>query len=83
VRLITTGGFEQVRLARVEAWVEPHNTRSVAVLTASGFELEGRLRSFLALPSGRSDALVYSRISDHDLANRRGFTLSAPRAEAF
>ncbi|WP_370326669.1 GNAT family N-acetyltransferase [Euzebya sp.] len=48
--------------SRVEAWVEPGNHRSVAVLTVCGFELEGRLRSFLSFADGRSDALVLSRV---------------------
>ena len=55
---IGPGGF-----ARIEAWVEPHNQPSQALLLATGFELEGRLRSFLAFGDSRSDALVYSRIA--------------------
>lgn len=49
--------------ARIEAWVEPDNLPSQSVLTAAGFELEGRLRSFLCFGNTRSDALVYSRIA--------------------
>lgn len=49
--------------ARCEAWVEPDNVASQSVLAAAGFELEGRLRSFLASGGARSDALVYSRIA--------------------
>lgn len=64
VRLITAWGLQHVGLARVEAWVEPHNTRSIAVLARGGFAHEGRLRAFLAIPPGRSDALVYSRITE-------------------
>ena len=55
---IGVGGF-----ARIEAWVEPDNEPSRSVLHAAGFELEGRLRSFLAIGDSRSDALVYSRIA--------------------
>jgi len=55
---IAEGGF-----ARIEAWVEPENTTSQHVLTSAGFDLEGRLRSFLATSPTRSDALVYSRIA--------------------
>ena len=55
---IGPGGF-----ARIEAWVEPHNRPSRSLLLATGFELEGRLRSFLAFGDSRSDALVYSRIA--------------------
>jgi len=54
---IGPGGF-----ARIEAWVEPGNVASQAVLLTAGFEAEGRLRSFLGIGAARSDALVYSRI---------------------
>ena len=55
---IGVGGF-----ARCEAWVEPHNTASQSVLEAAGFDLEGRLRSFLVIGETRSDALVYARVA--------------------
>jgi [ribosomal protein S5]-alanine N-acetyltransferase len=55
---IGDGGF-----ARIEAWVEPNNIASQGALVAAGFELEGRLRSFLVNGAARSDALVYSRIA--------------------
>ena len=55
---ITSGGF-----ARIEAWVEPDNYASQHVLSAAGFDNEGRLRSFLTTGSTRSDALVYSRVA--------------------
>ena len=55
---IGPGGY-----ARIEAWVEPDNQASLSVLHAAGFELEGRLRSFLAIGDSRSDALVYSRVA--------------------
>ena len=58
---IGAGGY-----ARIEAWVEPDNLPSQAVLLAAGFELEGRLRSFLAIGDSRSDALVYSRLAATD-----------------
>ena len=58
---IGPGGF-----ARVEAWVEPNNEPSQSVLNSAGFELEGRLRSFLTIGDSRSDALVYSRITSPD-----------------
>lgn len=63
VTLVTTWGLDEVGLARVEAWVEPGNDASVAVLERCGYGYEGRLRSFLAFPTRRADALVYSRIS--------------------
>nr|WP_156003808.1 GNAT family protein [Streptomonospora sp. PA3] len=61
--LLTEWGLGELGLARVEAWVEPGNAASAAVLSRCGFEYEGRLRSFLAFPTRRADALVYSRIA--------------------
>lgn len=55
---VGAGGY-----ARIEAWVEPDNRPSQSVLLAAGFELEGRLRSFIAVGDTRSDALVYSRLA--------------------
>ncbi len=52
------GGF-----ARIEAWTTPDNVASQRVLSAAGFEYEGRLRSFLSIGEIRSDALVYSRVA--------------------
>ena len=49
--------------ARIEAWVEPGNAASVAVLESAGFEQEGHLRSFWTIGSTRSDVLVYARVS--------------------
>lgn len=55
---IGSGGF-----ARIEAWVDPDNLASQRVLASAGFDLEGRLRSFLTIGDERSDALVYSKIA--------------------
>jgi [ribosomal protein S5]-alanine N-acetyltransferase len=62
VALLTEWGLREVGLARVEAWVEPGNEASAGVLSRCGFELEGRLRSFLPFPTRRADALVFSRV---------------------
>ena len=62
VALLTEWGLDEQQLARVEAWVEPHNEASTSVLLRCGFEREGHLRSFLSFPTRRADALVFSRI---------------------
>jgi [ribosomal protein S5]-alanine N-acetyltransferase len=62
VGLLTAWGLEVAGLHRVEAWVEPDDAASVAVLTRCGFRHEGRLRSLLTFPSRRADALVFSRL---------------------
>lgn len=55
---LSTGG-----VSRVEAWVEPTNLASQRVLAASGFQVEGLLRSFLVLPTRRADVHVFSRVA--------------------
>ena len=62
VRLLTEWALGPAGLARVEAWVEPGNVRSIHVLDRCGFVLEGRLRSFLSFESRRADALVFSKV---------------------
>jgi|tagenome__1003787_1003787.scaffolds.fasta_scaffold20780919_1 [ribosomal protein S5]-alanine N-acetyltransferase len=62
VRLATGWALDQ-GVARVEAWVEPGNDPSLRVLRASGFHREGVLRSFLALGSRRTDAVVFSCVA--------------------
>lgn len=64
VGLLAAWGLEAGGLDRIEAWVEPGNDASVRVLARCGFEYEGRLRSFLKLPSRRADAFVFSRIQE-------------------
>ena len=59
----STWALDEGGFARIEAWVEPANAASQHVLTSAGFDLEGRLRSFLTIGPTRSDALVYSRIA--------------------
>lgn len=63
VDLSSSWGLEHAGLARIEAWVEPGNESSIRLLERCGFQPEGRLRSFLTMPTHRSDALVYSRIA--------------------
>jgi len=63
VRLISDWALAEIGLARLEAWVEPDNAASLRVLETAGFALEGRLRSFLAFPERRADALVLSRVA--------------------
>jgi ribosomal-protein-alanine N-acetyltransferase len=62
VRLASEWALGSSGVERVEAWVEPDNTASRATLAAAGFEYEGLLRSFLAFPTRRADAMVFSRI---------------------
>lgn len=64
VGLLTSWALQAQAFARVEAWVEPDNAASVAVLRRCGFDHEGRLRSFLTIGSRRVDAAVYAKVAD-------------------
>jgi RimJ/RimL family protein N-acetyltransferase len=63
VRLVSHWALSDAGLARVEAWVEPDNLASRHVLTTSGFEFEGNLRSFLSFGTRRADAMVFARVA--------------------
>jgi RimJ/RimL family protein N-acetyltransferase len=60
VGLLATWALTDGGLHRVEALVEPDNLASRRVLETSGFQREGRLRSYLAFANRRADALIYS-----------------------
>ena len=62
VALLTAWGLAEAGMERIEAWVEPRNVASARLLEGCGYVLEGRLRSFLAFPGRRADALVFSRL---------------------
>jgi ribosomal-protein-alanine N-acetyltransferase len=63
ISLLSDWGLGAGGLARIEAWVEPDNVGSQRVLEMNGYQLEGRLRSFLVLGDRRADVLVYSRLA--------------------
>ncbi|MFF0315307.1 GNAT family N-acetyltransferase [Micromonospora sp. NPDC005252] len=65
-RLLTEWALGTAGLARVEAWVEPDNLASRRVLAAAGFVEEGVLRSFLAFPRRRADAVVLARVAESE-----------------
>lgn len=62
VRLVIPWALDALDLRRLEAWVEPGNLPSQRVLRSAGFQQEGRLRNFLTIDGGSSDALVFSVI---------------------
>jgi len=64
VSLLVEWALGTARIRRVEALVEPDNIASQRVLERAGLEQEGRLRSYLPVPAGRTDALIYARVRD-------------------
>jgi ribosomal-protein-alanine N-acetyltransferase len=62
VSMLTGWGLSAGGMERIEAWVEPANFASARLLERCGYMYEGRLRSFIAFPTRRADALVFSRI---------------------
>jgi RimJ/RimL family protein N-acetyltransferase len=66
VRLAVTWALSRPDVARVEAWVEPHNLPSQRLLRSAGFTREGVLRSFLSFNGRRADAVVFSRTTQDD-----------------
>lgn len=73
VRLVTTFGFETLRLHRIEAACIPDNMRSMRVLEKAGFQREGLLRSYLRINGVWQDHLLYALIAeDTDIGQERG-----------
>lgn len=62
VRLVVPWALDALDLRRLEAWVQPDNLASQRVLRNAGFQQEGRLRNFLTVEGGTSDALVFSTL---------------------
>lgn len=73
VRRATLWALDTAGWSRVEAWVAPVNVPSQRLLASAGFQLEGRLRSFL--DGGRTDALVFARVVEDE---HRGVTTGVP-----
>lgn len=53
-------GFEEMKLHRIEARVDPENTASIRVLTRAGFQQEGVLRDTIADGESFRSTVVFS-----------------------
>lgn len=58
--------FGTLKLHRLEAATQPHNTRSIGVLERNGFQQEGRLKSYLKIDGAWQDHLLYARIAEDE-----------------
>jgi ribosomal-protein-alanine N-acetyltransferase len=64
VRAALPHAFEQLRLHRIEAAVQPANTRSVNVLRRTGFIEEGLARRYLKINGAWQDHLVFAILAE-------------------
>lgn len=64
VRAVLPHAFEQLRLHRVEAAVQPSNARSVRVLTRAGFFEEGLARRYLKINGTWQDHLLFAILAE-------------------
>ena len=64
VSMLIDYAFEHLDMARIEAYVNPANERSLRVATRSGMRREGVLRSRETLDGERHDAVVFARLVD-------------------
>ena len=63
VSLLVDYAFRGLRLARVEAYVEPGNERAMRVATRSGLRREGLIRGHGVVGDGREDRVLYARLA--------------------
>jgi RimJ/RimL family protein N-acetyltransferase len=56
--LTATWAFDELRLARLELFVDPRNAASLRVAERCGFVREGLLRSYLEIAGTRRDAIA-------------------------
>jgi ribosomal-protein-alanine N-acetyltransferase len=68
VRAVLPYAFEQLRLHRVEAAVQPTNGRSVGVLRRAGFAEEGLARRYLKINGVWQDHLLFAILAEDWMA---------------
>ncbi len=74
VNLLIDWAFRALRLARVEAYVDPGNDRAMRVATRSGLRREGVVRGHGAIPDGRTDRVLFARLAtDPPITEPGGF----------
>lgn len=62
LRAVTDWALGDLRIPRVELFIEPWNTASVRTAERAGYQREGLLRSWQHIGDSRRDMLVYSRL---------------------
>jgi ribosomal-protein-alanine N-acetyltransferase len=64
LRLVSRWGIRDLGLPRVELVTDPDNVASQRVAEKAGFRREGVLRSYLQMPHGRRDCVIFSLLAD-------------------
>jgi RimJ/RimL family protein N-acetyltransferase len=64
LKLASRWGFRQLGLQRLELVTDPANEASQRVAEKAGFRREGLLRSYLQLPNGRRDVVMFSLLAE-------------------
>jgi len=62
VAAVTEWAFSELRIPRLELYVEPWNQASIRTAESTGFRREGLLRSWQAVGGERKDMLMYSML---------------------
>lgn len=64
VRALTTHGFDDLRLHRIEAACLPTNAASMRVLERSGFTREGLARRYLKINNAWQDHVLFAKLAE-------------------
>ena len=64
LKLVSRWGLGLLGLPRVELVTDPENEASQRVAEKAGFRREGLLRSYLQMPNGRRDVVMFSLLAD-------------------
>jgi diamine N-acetyltransferase len=64
ISLVTRHGFEALGLHRIQASIQPGNARSIALIRACGFHLEGASPRYLDVGDGWRDHLTWVLLAD-------------------
>ncbi|MGG7517213.1 GNAT family N-acetyltransferase [Allorhizobium undicola] len=63
LELVTRYGFEDIRLLRIEANIQPDNHRSLAMVRRAGFEKEGYSRLYLRINGAWQDHERWTKLA--------------------
>ncbi|MFH8754145.1 GNAT family N-acetyltransferase [Streptomyces atroolivaceus] len=76
LRTVTTWALHELRIPRVQLFVEPWNTASVRTAESAGYRREGLLRGWQEIGGRRRDMLVYARLNGDRPSDGRAPTAS-------